>query len=186
MVIASILRGQENRSYSVNGFFAKEDNKIVCKNCKSINSPYYFDKRMSLENKKLDFSSTYEGAIIVSERFKSYCIEKLVNNVLFLPLEEVSGFFYFYVLGKYVQLDQEKSDIKMKEICIECGYNKEVYGGLKIFLKNSSELAQGFHLTDIFWRSHYVFTQNIVVDLQTKKDLKDQKFKGLLFENVYS
>lgn len=177
------LFGQDNKSYSNILFFEKENNTIICKSCKSVNSPYYFDKSIDLKKTDLDFSVTYEGKIIVSKRFKNYCIESKFENTVFIPLDSVSGFYYFLILGKTLFIDIKKSGIKRSKTCKECGYYKEIIGSPdKLFVTSyNPKIKNGFYQTDIYWRTHNVFNPQILITLETMAELKNQKFKGLHF-----
>jgi len=181
--VGNYLKGQENLSYAISGFL-DEGSRLKCDKCQSLNSPFYFDSHLNLKKKNLDFSSTYEGANIVSEKFKRFCIGNNLENLLFTPLESADGFYHFQVLGKTAEVDIEKSKFTVGALCSICGFNTEIFGGVELFIRNKK--LSGFYTTDIIWRTHFVFRPRFIVDLETTKLLKDEKFKGLYFENVYS
>ena len=182
-VVGNSLTGQENSSYAIPGFF-DEKSKVRCVECGSLNSPFYFDSELQLKKRNLDYSSSYEGAEIVSDKFRKFCISNNFRNLLFTPINSINGFYFFQVLGQMVEVDTDKSQLTFGEICSACGFNKEIFGGIELFIRN--KILSGFYTTDIYWRTHFLFRPHFIIDLETTKILKSQKFKGLYFKKVYS
>jgi hypothetical protein len=183
MEIAYQLIGQDNMSHSNPAFF--DDKSMKCDVCECVVAPYIFDRNIKLKKKGLDYSFTYEGGVVVSSRFKKFCQDREIENIIFAPLAQETDFFNLLVLSNPINVDVERSGIKMSSKCVQCGYYSQVFGGIDLYLCQPVPSGIGMYNTDIYWRSHYVFKQNIIVGIDTMTLLKKEKFKGLSFEKAY-
>ena len=58
-----------------------------CRYCGFKTRYDYTNPLFKLSKKTMDISYTYDGACIVSEKWKSFCIENDFSNVSFVPLK---------------------------------------------------------------------------------------------------
>lgn len=181
------LTGTENKVHALPEFFEKSS-RFRCATCGCLLDPYARTNALDY-NGKLDVSCTYDGALIVSRRFRDFVLDECNANsfdIVFYPINGNSSHYYFQILNSIVALDKEKSGILCKERCIECGYYSEVIGGEKLFIAHENQIVHGFFRSDVFWRTHYIFRPAVFVGIETAEKLKAQKFKGIdLYRKIF-
>jgi hypothetical protein len=179
------MTGAESKTYALPEFFDK-GNRLRCDSCGCLLDPFYRTLKLNFSSKR-DVLVTYDGILIVSKRFKDFTVQSgWGEEIIFYPINEDGHFFYFTVPNNIVKIDKIKTGITFRENCVKCGYPSEIFGGEKIFLKDSDVLLEGFYRSDLFWRTHYIFRPAIFVGINTAQMLKEQKFSGLdLYRKIF-
>jgi hypothetical protein len=93
----------------------------------------------------LDASYTYDGYLIVSERFRSLAAG---DGVRFHELPSAPG-FYSVVVDNVVQFDTARRRTTFERRCRECDRFFVVAGATPVFLKVTEPLPDTLHRTDI-------------------------------------
>lgn len=147
------------------------------------NRQLHLNPNFRLTKKSYDFSSTYDSFVIVSERFKQFCIENKYPGVSFYPIPNYETKFLLLV-NNIVKFDSVRRKTVFIEFNSDCNEFNEIVGATPVCLVENSVLADGFYRTDIEFGSSYAKDPIILVGLETGTKLKAQKFKGLYLEKV--
>ncbi|MFZ1288487.1 MAG: hypothetical protein WAR79_00230 [Melioribacteraceae bacterium] len=132
---------------------------------------------------KYDFSTTYDGYIIVSNNFKEFCeIEKLLN-LAFTPLVLYKDFWLFDTKN-ILEFDTMKRKTQLINLCTECYQYREVIGANPVTLKQSYEIKEGIHKTDIIFGSNNSKSPLLIAGIETTKKMKEMKFSGIFYKEV--
>lgn len=131
------------------------------------------------------FQETYDGFVIVSEKFRMFCKVQHFNNVRFIPLRSPGG-FYILETDDILEVNEEYSDMPYDgEQCPVCG-TYEWHGLRMIYSKNDLSDDDNFlkRPSGMFgpdWRKHYSF----VVGKKTATLMKKFGLRGIYFHEVY-
>jgi hypothetical protein len=134
--------------------------------------------------KKFDVSFTYDGYLIVSDKFKYFCETQLYRNLVFHTIIKEPNYYYLEC-DKIIQLDYKRRNVEFGKLCPICDRFDTVIGA------SPSYIQQGFVIQESsFYKSEYEFGSYwnrfplIVVSMSVAKELVKQKFKGLYFKDV--
>jgi hypothetical protein len=83
-----------------------------------------------------------------------------------------------------VSVDTKRREIDYYEYNTLCNEYHEVIGAYPVCLIDKAPLNKGFYRTDIEFGSGYAKSALEVVDIETGKKLKSEKFKGLYLDDV--
>lgn len=119
----------------------------ICSECGYRTDFEYTNLDLRLRSKKYDLSETYEGAFVVSERFKLFCESSHYRGLRFVGLPLSKGFYHMLV-GQLLPLDAERIGIKRQGLCGTCGNYREVFG-----LSTCHVIGLQSPLGDGIWRS---------------------------------
>jgi len=109
----------------------------------------YTNPDFKLRRKSLDYSGTYDGVTIVSNKFKVCCEELGYNNLVFVPLPKAPGFFHFYITDNFLTYSANRTE----KLCTACGQYESIVGPA-IDLDNIHEpLEDGFYQSDLWFAS---------------------------------
>ncbi len=177
MVAGKILRGADNNS------FMHETYPHCCKTCgypvkQEVNPGF------RLKQKRYDVSYTYDGYLIVSEKFKNYCTDMNFKNIVFEELPMEPG-FYVVTVHKIITLNYTKREVKFIDKCDECGRYAEVIGATPSFIDDESELKDSeFYRSDMDFGSYERKSPLIIMNNNLANKITIKRFKGLYLKNV--
>jgi len=82
----------------------------VCPTCGRVLDRDLWERKFRLRKKKLDFSVTYDGYTIVSEKAKTFFEERKVDGLRFVPLPSAKGKYWLDEYGvPQLEVDSEAS-----------------------------------------------------------------------------
>ena len=137
-----------------------------------------------LRKRKLDAYYTYDGFLIVSEKFKSFCEINKYGNLEFKKLNH-NGFYFFEPHSFF------KTNIFWNPFnilgywCDKCKNYSQVSGGVlkdETFILESDDFIMR---TDTFRGSFESKSLDIIVGLKTMEKMKEFGLKGLVFTDVW-
>ncbi len=159
----------------------------VCLSCgyrKSLNwdNPFF-----ELKKPFFDFSYTYDGICIVSQRVIDFMFRfQYENDVEWVRLKNFPN-FYTFLSHRSVAFDSDRRQTRFEKQCKICGFYESVTGATPVFLKGiSSRLDRGFYRTDLQFGSGNEKSPILIVGPQTKEELISKKFTGITFQEVNS
>ncbi len=179
MVVAKILRGDDNDSFMYTG------NRPYC--CMKCNYPTRQEANADfrLKKRRWDISYTHDLYLIVSSKFKQFCEASNFQNIVFYPLEKEKDFF-FLDCTKVIPLDYQRREVQFIDFCDMCNRFAEVIGATPSYLLNNDFKIE----PKSFYRSEYGFgsydqkSPLIIVGPDVAKLLTAEKFRGLYFKDV--
>ncbi len=158
-----------------------ENEKIhsaVCEICGSKKEEYYINSNFKLRRKVYDISSTYDGHIIVSEKFRTFCIRKNYHGIEFIQIKKGVP-FYVFVINNILELDEENMKIRKSNFCNLCNEYSSIVGPNPLKFKNNLvELEKTFYISDIKFGSAHEKQSIMFINDEIIKELEIEKIRG--------
>jgi len=181
MIITYDFFGQDNKSFM---YDYDNDSYKKCPNCNN-RLGYEINPNFKLHCKKYDVSYTYDGFLIVSQKFKFLCEENSYKEVSFINLPLEQDFFVFQT-NDILKFDYERRKVDFIKLCEKCNRFDEVIGITPAFLKDiKEEIKEGFFRSDLIFGSGNDKSPLIIIGTDTYKKLKAKKLKGIDFDPIY-
>jgi DNA-directed RNA polymerase subunit RPC12/RpoP len=188
MIVGYAITGEDNDSYmcaSCDRVFPDMPGLNVCPKCGYRTDIFYTNPAFKLTRTKFDFSHTYDGACIVSERFKEFCIRHHFESLEFRALPAAKGFYHF-IVHRIVPFDTITRKTRFGDLCPTCGFYESVAGATPSFLRVSAPLADGFWRSDILFGSRNEKHPLIFVGTSTKELMERERFAEIHFDPTTS
>lgn len=177
-IIGYSLSGHDNDTYMFDG---DEPSLERCTNCgyrlnfQAFNPRY----RLGRKGRAWDIGSTYDGQLIVSQKFKDVCATNKIPGVQFNSFDSEPNHFHI-VATQELKTDINRSMLRFIERCFACGNFESVVGPFRYF-RVADPLPSGFFRSD--WalgsgneKSPFLIVSVDVYDLLTHSDLKGLEF----------
>ena len=177
------ISGYDNGCYmtgSGSKLFAELKDIPKCEACGYRTDYRYTNKDFKFRRKKLDFSSTYDGVTIVSQRFKEFCIHHGYSNLVFAELPKAVGFFQFYIKGNVLLFS---AGLKEK-LCKKCGQYESVVGPAIIAHNITEPLSDGFYQSDLWFASGNEKSPIWLISPTTREKLNKEGFNNICFNKI--
>lgn len=180
VAVAKTLHGSDEY-----GFMYDENSPNLCPVCgntlKQIPNINY-----KVKKKRGSLLTTYDGYEIVSEKFREFCLINKYPDLLFVPLMNSPG-FYFFSSQRIYKIDAVRREVQFinKREC--CGSYDEIIGASPAYKYPLFEMDTD----DFICRTQYLFGTKdrkgpvFVVGLQTVVKMKEFGLKDLYFRDVY-
>jgi hypothetical protein len=98
-----------------------------CPKCGYRTDKQFTATNFVLRSKRFDISCCYDGAIIVSARFKRVCTRFNTRAIELVPLAKAKGFFHLRSL-KPVRMNYKAMGTRFERKCRVCGFFRDVVG----------------------------------------------------------
>lgn len=154
-----------------------------CKTCGELLNKWDGSlKGLHIVERKYDISLTYDGVLIVSERFKMVYVKEGLIGLIFHRLPDDKG-FYSVKSKRCVAFDSERRKTVFMSQCSTCGKFKEVIGATPVYLR-SGEVIEGreFVRTDLEFGSDDEKSPIYLCGEYAATILKKAKLKGVELE----
>ena len=135
----------------------------------------YTNPHFKLRKKSLDYSGTYDGVTIVSNKFKVCCENLWYSNLVFVPLQKAPGFFQFYITDSFITYSAHRKE----KLCHNCGQYESIIGPTIDLHHISEPLEDGFYQSDLWFASGNEKHPIYLVAPETMTKLKAAGLKGL-------
>jgi len=178
--IAYSLNEPDNDSYLNSDLWGKN----ICECLEYVrNREKYITSDFKIKKANFDFSNTYDGATIVSEKFKKFCKENNLKGLEFYPLISNKKLFLFKS-SNIVAFDSERRKTKFVDYNKECSEFNEVAGANPVCLIQANEIRSGIFRTDIEFSGGYAKHPLIIVGTETYTKMQEINFTGLYAEKI--
>lgn len=179
-VVAKAISAYDNHSY----MYEPNESQDGCSSC-GIRWSQSINLKFKLKRKNYDISYTYDGYCIVSSKFKEFCTMQDYNGLDFQPLPNNSTFFWF-TCDNLVNLDIIRRKVVQKNYCNKCQRFYDVAGSTPAFLQKEYNISKKtIYKSDVEF-GHGSFRSTIfIVNLEVFQDLKNEKFRGLYFHEIF-
>lgn len=177
------LFGYDNNSYmagSCDKLFTEPPDIPHCPSCGYKTNYEYTNPLFKLSKKVYDISYTYDGACIVSEKWKSFCFHNKFKNTSFTPLKLAPGFYHFIIKGNTIPFKANTSEF----YCEHCHSYNAISGPRFDLEKQSDELHNEIYQTDILFGSGNEKSPLLIVSEETKNLIAEAKLKGCYFRSL--
>jgi hypothetical protein len=156
----------------------------ICKCLEFVkNRQLHLNPNFKLIKKSFDISSTYDSYLIVSARFRQFCVDNKYSGVSFFEIPNYKTKFLMLV-DNVVKVDTARRGTTFLEFNSDCNEYNEVVGATPVCLLDNSILADGFYRTDIEFGRSYAKESIVLIGADTGVKLKVQKFRGLYLEKI--
>ena len=145
MTVGVALSAPDNDSYML----ADGASFPACRTCGLVTDRTWVDPVFKPVETCFDASYTYDGYLIVSERFRSIAESATTR---FVPLASAAG-FYSLVIEAVVPYDVERRKTILEQPCQTCGRFFVVAGATPVFLAVADPLADELFRTDVAFGS---------------------------------
>ncbi len=181
MVIGYTISGDDCGAW----FFRTAPDDVICPKCKTcLNYDYTPENVAPLNKAKGDVIATYDNQLLYSQKFVDF-----VRGIIpFVPrFVRVCTKPDYYCLNPEVSVpfDSVKRGTRFGKKCDLCGNFMWAAGARPAVLKINALPGKGFFKTDILFGGPEKGPL-IIVDIELKKALERQNFKGVYFDKVYS
>ncbi|WP_431123855.1 hypothetical protein [Flagellimonas flava] len=149
------------------------------------NRQNYLSEEFKVSNSSFDFSFTYDSALIVSQKFRDFCLRNQYDGLSFYPVPSQKG-LYLFKSSNEVLFDTEKRHTKFIDYQEKCKRHDSVVGATPIFIKDNTPLQEGIFRTDVEFGSGYEQSPLILIGELTHQKMKMEKFNSLEFEIIQS
>jgi hypothetical protein len=139
------------------------------------------DPAFRLGRRGRDASFTYDGCLIVSERFRSVA-DGL--GAVFRELPSEPGYFAMFVTDEVVAFDVEARRVRMLHWCGVCERFTQVAGATPVYLRQWRVLPDRFVATDVCFGSCDGQDTMVLIGPGLGAQLKAAKLKGLELEPI--
>jgi hypothetical protein len=146
-----------------------------CPRCGFALDRAWINPRFRLTVKRWDVSFTYDGYLIVSQRFR----DALGNRgAVYGDLPSEPSFFTLRA-EEQVEFDAERRRTRFSHFCEQCRRFKQVAGATPVFLKNETRLPDELRRTDIEFGSNDGQDPLLLVGPGLAADLRRADLAGL-------
>jgi len=151
----------------------------ACSTCGYRIDPDFTAENFKLKQKRYDISCCYDGAVVVSQKFREVCTSVGATNLVFTPLSATPMFFHLKCSAP-VALDYEAMGTERKRLCSACGRYRDVTGFSHIVLQPSESLpAYGLAFSDRYFGSNNEAIPLIIAGEKFVNAAKAEKLKGI-------
>ncbi len=145
---------------------------------------------LKIKKRKYDISITYDGVLVVSDKFKSVCESNHISGLNFRTLQSEPSFFAPYAL-RFVEFDTNRRKTEFINCCPQCGHFESVIGATPVFLAPGSKVgATEFVRTNLEFGSGDGKSPVLICGESAAMALNCGHLKGLnlvpIKENVFS
>jgi hypothetical protein len=181
MIIGHVIRANFNAAY----FFGPTRHGPLCRKCGNCLDFDYCPAQIDLHpSKRYGVSATYDGRIIYSREFASFCRDVLGSRQTFQPLRG-GGQELFYMCPKEVlKFDPVRRGTEFGPVCNACGQHEWVAGATPAYLQQAIPIEDGFFRSDLTFGGGVRSFPLILISTAWKEALARQKFRGLSFRDV--
>jgi len=150
----------------------------VCPSCHFKTDPYFINSAFRVKRALYDLSSTYDGYVIASLKFREACRRLHIEGADFLTLPADRRFFVVKPTS-VVAFDVEARRVKFTKYCETCGLYGATAGATPAFLR--AESTTGLSRADIFFGSGNSRGPLLIASRDAKEALSKERLAGLRF-----
>ena len=162
----------------------------ACSSCALVDDPGWLHPTIRMRRRTMDFSTTYDGKTIVSDRFRSFVADEA--RISFVPLPNDPEFFVPQS-DVTVAFDVVARGTTYQYPCDVCGRSTQIAGANPVILMPEVILPEGFSRTDAVFgsatgRAYSPALQRpkLLVSAGLGRRLLAERFVGLEMEPIVS
>ena len=164
------------------GWYYADDERpgIACLNCQSVTN-HDFVSRAAEVKRGRDFAFTYDGHLLVSDRFRRFCLDSGYGDVVF-EAATAKGDYFDLRPTRVLNVDVIRSKCRFTAACTSCGQFVGIHSGVGTIFKDvATPLVDGFYRTDIYWAHAWNKAPEFIVAPETRRKIKAAGFRGLVY-----
>jgi hypothetical protein len=148
------LQLRDNHSYMVGSCDVLDPKSgcPACSECGYRTDPDYTSPSFLLRQKR-DASCCYDGAVIVSARFRDLAVLSGNDQLVFTALPRAPGYFHLKSARPLV-LDLDAMGTERKRLCPACGLYRDVHGHALVLAAGQALGPRGLNLSHAYFGSN--------------------------------
>lgn len=180
MIVGYGISGPDNDSYlNPDGW-----GKSICEVIDFVNyREKFLSEKFRVKRSNFNWSNTYDGGTIVSQKFRDFCLRNNYEGLEFYPLKKQKE-LYLFKCSIITKFDIDRRQTKFEEYKEECKMYNSIAGAHPICLKSNKVLSDGFYSTDIKFGGGYEQSPILIIGVDTYNKLKIEQFKDIDFEPI--
>ena len=180
MILGYGISGRDNDSY----LFPEGWGKTVCEVLDYIeNRENYLNTNFKVKRANLNLSYTYDSALIVSQKFRDFCLRNDYKGLEFHPLKKQTN-LYLFKTKNIIEFDSKRRGTQFEEYQEDCKMYNSIAGATPIYLKSEKIISDGIYRTDIRFGGGYEQSPFIIIGVETFKKMKLEKMKDIDFIKI--
>jgi hypothetical protein len=182
MIVAWCLGAYDNGA----SFYENAPEEVFCPTCGGVIDFKWVPKRLGNVAHRNDLSFTYDGRMLASPRFASFCEGEFPGELEFIEIAAGTGPVFLPIPLKQVQYNCNKNIYLLQgELCDMCCEPQGRWRPEPIFLKGVKDpIEHGFYQTDVMFGDPSQRHPLLIVGLRVRERLLAEAFKGLIFDAV--
>lgn len=137
-----------------------------------------------IKKRQYDISTTYDGVVVVSERFASLWKRHAFHGLSFHPLPDDPTFAAIHAM-RSVRFDAERRGVRFGKKCNVCGHYDSVLGPIPVILKRGSRISEKECVqTDVEFGSGDQMNPKLLCGELAAQTLAAAKLKGLCLVDI--
>jgi hypothetical protein len=176
--MSSFLAGFDLTGPSGRGFFFDQEtlDQYCCPECRRVVRRYR-PKFITLKE-YFDFCYTYDGRVIVSDRFRRFCVRHKVPGCAFVRVGKKRRLYWLRAV-RQIPYPRDKRAIWHEPACRTCDHRMTYLKPPVALASRRRPLARGFWRTDLEFGHTVVAHPIMFVDIETAEKLRRAGMKGL-------
>jgi hypothetical protein len=127
-----------------------------------------------------DYCDTHDGHVLVSEKFRKFCIANRYDDILFEPATPDGRMFDFRPT-RVLTVDRKLARPRIGKRCRRCSHPESAHIGVGLIFRGvTTAIADGFYRSDIAWGAGGK-SPTVLVAPVTRDKIKAAGFKGLVY-----
>ena len=180
MIIGYSISGPDNDSY----LYKDGWGKTVCEVLDFIeNREKFITEKFRIKRANYNLSFTYDSALIVSQKFRDFCLRNNYQGLKFYQLNKQKE-LYLMKIENIIEFDSKRRNTSFEDYQKTCGIYNSVAGATPICLKSDEELKDGIFRTDLEFGGGYELSPLIVIGKTTYNKMNIEKFNDIDFSPI--
>jgi len=180
MKVGSKLSAQDNGTH----MFVDYKTIPHCPQCGYRLDYFAINRGYRWKDSQEDVGATYDGYLIVSEQFRSFCLHEGYTGLKF-EIFENDHQHYALIVEHTVAFDYAKRKTKFEKLCPACENYESVVGAKPSYLITDQALSDGMYRSDLLIGSGNEKHPLIFVAETTRLRMLASGLKGLEFSDVF-
>ena len=183
MVVGYTVTGRDNGTVM---FQENDPNLRRCPAC-GFRTDFFAHNPLyrQVRKRRSDLLFTYDNIPIVSQAFRSFCLDHGYANIDFLEFEDDPAHFHLQV-NNILPFNAKKRETRFIDYCPVCENYKSVIGATPAYLEIRAPLEEGLYRSDLLFASGNGKGPLLIVGRQTRVSMEAVGLKGLLFEEAFN
>lgn len=183
MIIGYSISGPDNDS----NLFPDGWGKSICEVSDFVhNREKYINEKFRVKRKNYNLSYTYDGATIVSQKFRDFCLRNSYSGLEFYQLKKQPE-LYLLKVNSIIEFDTNRRQTRFEDFHEECNSFNSIVGAHPTCLTTTTALPDNFMRTDVLFGSGYGQSPITIIGIETFKKMKAEKLNDIDFPHfMYS
>lgn len=150
----------------------------TCGTCGRKTDPNFVSSRFRVRRRRRDLTTTYDGYLLASRRFRDFCTAARLPGLVFTALPADEDFFWLRS-ERLLAFDAEARGTRFEKYCGSCCAYYDVVGATPVVLRAGTPVGAGFHRTDLEFGSGPEQSPIFIGCVTTGRALNSERLNGV-------